>query len=428
MQRETYSQWQQYADKQRDTQRQRPHDGGHNEARLRSPKVKLEEGRTDPRTNAPPPAASAVSASAGQAADPCPSAGSHSASVGSSTVASTASPAATAPRRPTRLYRNEEVLLFRTPTDASHLVLFNLPSRPFIHSYYDLKTVAAARKEAEAALRRERGQAAAVDQSATTAAGPTAGSSAAPAATATAGGVGGAVFVPASASAAALCQSYHALHLLNLERVLHALSKKYGLVHELSLHCKARDADSLTSSRAFRRSFDSDASMVGEDAAVACPLVEEFENGFNLWAFIKYYSVLHAAHAAKELSRTQLIPSQRIKANFIKRNSSPSKGQHTPAGASTTASIPASGVAPPPPRWYPLAHHRCLDLCNYFLGFNNWNCRVHTMRRFHSVMDRELVEESPQNEQMNKAAAKCNFAYSLDRHSTRALRIRSPCQ
>jgi hypothetical protein len=307
-------------------------------------------------------------------------------------------------------------------------VLFNLPSRPFIHPYYDLKTVAAARKEAEAALRRERGQAVAVDQHATTA-GPTAGSSAAPAAAATAaGGVGGAAFVPASASAAALCQSYHALHLLNLERVLHALSKKYGLVHELSLHCKARDADNLTNSRAFRRSFDSDAAMVGEDAAAACPLVEEFENGFNLWAFIKYYSVLHAAHAAKELSRTQLVPSQRIKANFIKRNSSPSKGQHTPAGASTTASTPSSSAVPPPPRWYPLAHHRCLDLCNYFLGFNNWNCRVHTMRRFHPVMDRELVEESQQNEQMNKAAAKCNFAYSLDRHSTRALRIRRPCQ
>jgi hypothetical protein len=324
------------------------------------------------------------------------------------------SPAPPSPRstiRP-RMYRNEEVLLFRTPSDASHLVLFNLPSRPFVHPYYDLKTVAKARADANEALRREKEDTAAAISSHVD---PVSVSST----TTPASKVG---FVAASLSASNLCASYHALHLLNLERVLHSLSKKYGLVHELSVQCKPREVDSdvVHVHKRRRPLFSMNDGMLDEsdEGSLGCQLIEEFESGFNLWAYVKYYSTLHATVAMKEIGRTHLIAGERLKAQFIKRNAhqSPTKAPHPLSNTSGTthttnaASIPA--VPATSHHWYPLSHHRCLELCNYFLGFNNWNCEIRSIRPYDSVNDAELMDDSLRTSSMFHASAADKFIHS----------------
>lgn len=340
--------------------------------------------------------------------------------VPSSSTSSSSSSSSSGFHRPASASRpsflNEEVILFRSPSDASHLVLFNLPTRPFVHPFYDLRTVAKARAAAEEAMRRERDGRATTDTAAHSAAAAATAAAAAPSAVPLGAGSAaafGGTLRPSSApvgpppSGAALCATYHALHLLNVERVLHAISKKFGLVHELSVHCRARDSDSRDGggARQSRHAPHAEPDEVDCEGG-ACALVEAFESGFNLWAFVKYYSVLHAAHAHRELNRTTLVPGQRIKARMIHRNAhsnhSPTKA--TNAAAATTAATPNAGTAPAastaagtasgasPRSWYPLAHHRCLDVCNYFLGFNNWNCEIHSIRKYDHQLDEELMD------------------------------------
>jgi len=237
-----------------------------------------------------------------------------------------------------------------------------------------------------------------------------------------------------------LCATYHAAHLLNLERVLHAVSKKYGLVHELSLQCKPRDVDRLALQAHKRRTalFSIGNDPEDDDGETGCPLVERFESGFNVWAYIKYYSVLHAALAVKELSQTKLVTGQRLKAQFIKRNStsSPVKAANpasTAAGATTGAAVGSTAatatpssiassntptIAAAPRSWYPLAHHRCLELCNYFLGFNNWSCSIQSIRPYDPLRDEDLMDDSQRDSTMLKASTADKFKYSSVQHAT----------
>lgn len=350
------------------------------------------------------------------------------ASASGSAVSSTAGFGAGAAPRPAsrvKLYRNEEVILFRTPTDASHLVLFNLPSKPFLHPFYDLKTVAKARHDANDALNKEKAAiGAASAAAANTTAGAPAGATVSPAAAvgapavASSASAGPTVTIrppipqlrpfgapPPPPTAAQLCATYHALHLQNVERVLHHLSRKYGLVHELSLQCKPRESgDGGLSGQKRRRNlypiggFEDD----DDDTDPAYAAIAGYEAGFNLWAFLKYYSVLHAAHAAKELNRTELIKGQRIKAKMIQRNTSthspvkPAQANST-AGAAATAAATTSpsktvSSAAAPRSCFPLGHHRCLDLCNYFLGFNSWNCAIQQMRKYNHQTDEDIMD------------------------------------
>ena len=349
--------------------------------------------------------------------------------------------AGAAPRGRPRLYQNEEVILFRTPSDASHLILFNLPSRPFIHAFYDLKTVAKARAEANEAMLKEKEASSMKDIATTTEATASALLAAAPsnpaAAPATASAtprpypprpatttaVGAA---PATPTAASLCATYHALHLLNVERVLHAISKKYGLVHELSLQCKPRESSEgmgggLSGQKRRRSLYPMAFDDEEDDADNSCAAIEAFEAGFSMWAFIKYYSLLHAAHAHKELNRTTLVPGKRIKAKMVQRNTpqspiKPPNPDGTAAAASSTGAGASSAAGVVTPRsWYPLAHHRCLEVCNYFLGFNNWNCSIQRVRRYHHEQDQHLMDGRHTNTHsaVQRSAGKSSVAHWL---------------
>ena len=389
---------------------------------------------------------------------PAPAAASAAAAASVSATAGYGAGAAPRPAAPrVKLYRNEEVILFRTPTDASHLVLFNLPSKPFLHPFYDLKTVAKARHEANEALCKEKAATAGA-----TAVGANTGTgvpgSVAPAAAASSVSTAPAVTIrpptfqprpfgaaPAPPTAAQLCATYHALHLQNVERVLHHLSRKYGLVHELSLQCKPRDSggDGGLSRYKRRRSlyplggFEDDE----DDSDPAYAAIASFEAGFNLWAYLKYYSVLHAAHAAKELNRTELIKGQRIKAKRIQRNTPHTQSPVKPAQANTTAGAavaaasassttsPIKSVPSVSPRVsYPLGHHRCLDLCNYFLGFNSWNCAIQQMRKYNHQSDEDIMDgQWPEAGEADESAETTSQETDVPSPSVRMCR-RSTCE
>ena len=191
-----------------------------------------------------------------------------------------------------------------------------------------------------------------------------------------------AAMTAASLTPTALAASYHAAHLQNIERVLHSIANKFGLIYELSVHCKPRV--SFNNSTNFKR-FDDDLPTQGP--------MEEYEAGFTLWAWVKYYSVLHAGVAVKGFNRIKL-GGQRLKAKFYERQLTKLDQTVTPTPATSASessqSATSNGRTLTP--YFPLSYHRCLDVCNYFLGFNNWTCEIKEIRRYQPDRDEELMD------------------------------------
>jgi hypothetical protein len=200
----------------------------------------------------------------------------------------------------------------------------------------------------------------------------------------------------------------------------------------MSVHYKQRpgiDASALARRRRNHNPFeDADDDPEEEARRREIAPIEGFEASYHVWAFVRFYSVLHAGVAMKALNKTQLGLGKKLRAEYIQRKhthlvaqmNTPQplssmvvgatgySGPTTPVTPTTPATPSAdpsasSGVARKP--YFPLAYHRCLDVCNYFLGFNNWNCEIREIRRYRPAEDEELMDGQLTSEEQSSEYA-----------------------